>query len=58
MEPPSKVDGTGSGESIRDAKVQALSAIPPITLDDCFLGQYEGKLNIIIRLHSFLLIFH
>ena len=39
MEPPSKVDGTGSGESIRDAKVQALSAIPPITLDDCFLGQ-------------------
>lgn len=42
MEPPSTVDGPEAGESIRDAKVQVLTAIPPITLDDCFLGQYEG----------------
>ena len=43
MEPPSKIDGAEAGESIRDAKVQVLSAIPPITLNDCYLGQYEGK---------------
>lgn len=46
MEAPSKIDGTESGESIRDAKVQVLSAIPPIPLSDCFLGQYDGKLRI------------
>ncbi len=43
MEAPTKIDGAESGESIRDAKVQVLSAIPPIPLSDCFLGQYEGE---------------
>lgn len=42
MEPPTKADGPESGESIRNAKVNVLHAIPPITLDECFLGQYEG----------------
>jgi len=42
MEPPTKADGPESGESIRNAKVQVLNSIPPITMDECFLGQYEG----------------
>lgn len=42
MEAPSNVDGPDAGEAIRDAKVQALKAIPPITMDEVFLGQYEG----------------
>lgn len=42
MEPPTKIDGAEAGESIRDAKVKVLQAIPPITLDECLLGQYEG----------------
>jgi len=42
MESPTKADGPGSGESIRDAKVQVLKAILPVTMDDCLLGQYEG----------------
>jgi len=44
MESPTKADGLGSGESIRDAKVQVLKAILPVTMDDCLLGQYEGAL--------------
>lgn len=48
MEAPSSVDGSEAGESIRDAKVKVLSAIPPITLDDCFLGQYEGMIGLLI----------
>jgi glucose-6-phosphate 1-dehydrogenase len=43
MEPPSKIDGAESGESIRDEKVQVLTSIPPISIEDCFLGQYEGR---------------
>merc|ERR1711957_639180 len=43
MESPTKADGPGSGESIRDAKVQVLKAILPVTMDDCLLGQYEDK---------------
>ena len=42
MEPPTKLDGPEAGESIRNAKVQVLNAIPPITIEECFLGQYEG----------------
>mmetsp|Transcript_33328 Transcript_33328/g.40320 ORF Transcript_33328/g.40320 Transcript_33328/m.40320 type:complete len:752 (+) Transcript_33328:104-2359(+) len=42
MEPPIKVDGPEGSQSIRDAKVQVLKSMPPITLDDCLLGQYEG----------------
>jgi glucose-6-phosphate 1-dehydrogenase len=44
MEPPTKADGPSAGESIRNAKVQVLNAIPPITMDECFLGQYEGTI--------------
>ena len=29
-------------KAIRDAKVQVLNSIPPIELEDCVLGQYEG----------------
>lgn len=46
MEPPTKADGPESGESIRNAKVQVLNSIPPITIDECFLGQYEGMIRI------------
>jgi len=42
MEAPTKADGPSAGETIRNAKVQVLNAIPPITMDECFLGQYEG----------------
>mmetsp|Transcript_27538 Transcript_27538/g.60331 ORF Transcript_27538/g.60331 Transcript_27538/m.60331 type:complete len:1339 (+) Transcript_27538:180-4196(+) len=42
MEPPIKADGPEAGEKIRDAKVAVLKSIPPITLDECLLGQYEG----------------
>lgn len=42
MEPPTKVDGPAAGDRIRDAKAQVLEAIPPVTIDECLLGQYEG----------------
>ena len=42
MEAPTKADGPESGESIRNAKVQVLNSIPPITMEECVLGQYEG----------------
>jgi 6-phosphogluconate dehydrogenase len=42
METPSVLEGPGAGKAIRDAKVAILNAIPPIELDDCILGQYEG----------------
>jgi len=42
MECPHKADGPEAGESIRDAKVNVLNTISPITIDDVFLGQYEG----------------
>lgn len=40
MEPPPLTE-----DGIRDAKVQVLQSIPPITLSDCLLGQYEGYLD-------------
>jgi glucose-6-phosphate 1-dehydrogenase len=42
MEAPEHHDGPMAGESIRNAKVGVLNAIPPITMEECFLGQYEG----------------
>ena len=44
MEAPEHTDGPEAGESIRNAKVKVLDAIPPITMEECFLGQYEGKM--------------
>lgn len=40
MEPPPLTE-----DGIRDAKVQVLQAISPISLSDCLLGQYEGYLD-------------
>lgn len=42
MECPGKLDGPEAGEKIRDEKVRVLEAIPPVTIDEVFLGQYEG----------------
>lgn len=42
METPSILEGPGAGKAIRDAKVAVLNAMPPIELEDCILGQYEG----------------
>jgi len=42
MECPNKLDGPGAGEKIRDEKVRVLEAMPPVTLDDVYLGQYAG----------------
>jgi len=42
MEAPTKADGPESGQAIRNAKVQVLKSMSAITLDNCFLGQYEG----------------
>lgn len=42
MEPPVKVSGPGHSDYVRDAKVQALECIPPVTLEDVVLGQYVG----------------
>jgi glucose-6-phosphate 1-dehydrogenase len=42
MEPPVTVEGPRSGKAIRDSKVAILNAMPPIALEDCVLGQYEG----------------
>eukprot|EP00985_Skeletonema_marinoi_P029752 scaffold28952_cov198-Skeletonema_marinoi.AAC.7 len=42
MECPNKLDGPGSGEKIRNEKVRLLEAMPPVTIDEVFLGQYEG----------------
>jgi len=41
-EPPVVAEGPRAGNAIRDAKVQVLNSIPPIELEDCVLGQYEG----------------
>lgn len=43
MEAPTRATGPEAGENIRNAKVQVLNAISPITLDECVLGQYEGE---------------
>ncbi|KAL3768113.1 hypothetical protein ACHAWO_008281 [Cyclotella atomus] len=42
MECPNKLDGPDAGEKIRDEKVRVLEAMDPVTLDEVFLGQYEG----------------
>lgn len=42
MECPNKLDGPESGEKIRNEKVRLLEAMPPVTIDEVFLGQYEG----------------
>jgi len=42
MECPNKLDGPESGEKIRDEKVRVLEAMSPVTIDEVFLGQYEG----------------
>lgn len=42
IEAPIQIDGPEAGNDIRDAKVSVLRQIPPITIDECFLGQYEG----------------
>jgi 6-phosphogluconate dehydrogenase len=41
-EPPTTLEGSGAGNAIRDAKVHVLKCIPPIELEDCVLGQYNG----------------
>mmetsp|Transcript_33147 Transcript_33147/g.78315 ORF Transcript_33147/g.78315 Transcript_33147/m.78315 type:complete len:1013 (+) Transcript_33147:171-3209(+) len=41
-EPPTVAQGPEAGNAIRDAKVHVLNSIPPIKLEDCVLGQYEG----------------
>lgn len=45
MECPNILDGPESGEKIRDEKVRLLEAMPPVTIDEVFLGQYEGYLE-------------
>jgi glucose-6-phosphate 1-dehydrogenase len=42
MEPPTSLEGPDAGNSIRDAKVAVLKAIPPIELEHAILGQYAG----------------
>jgi glucose-6-phosphate 1-dehydrogenase len=42
MECPNKLMGLQAGEKVRNEKVRVLEAIPPVTLDELFLGQYEG----------------
>jgi len=41
-EPPTVAQGPHAANAIRDAKVHVLNCIPPIELEDCVLGQYEG----------------
>jgi len=42
MECPNKLMGLQAGEKVRNEKVRVLEAIPPVTLDEVFLGQYDG----------------
>ncbi len=42
MECPNKLDGPDSGEKIRNEKVRLLESMPPVTIEEVFLGQYEG----------------
>ena len=42
MEPPVRVSGPGHSDYVRDAKVQLLECIPPVTVDEVVLGQYVG----------------
>jgi glucose-6-phosphate 1-dehydrogenase len=41
-ESPTVARGPRAGNAIRDAKVHVLNSIPPIEIEDCVLGQYEG----------------
>ena len=47
MEPPVRITGEHSANYIRDAKVNVLRAIKPLSLEDVVIGQYiaddEGK---------------
>lgn len=40
MECPNKLEGPKAGEMIRDEKLRVLDAMPEVTLDEVFLGQY------------------
>jgi len=42
MEAPIRASGPGSSSDVRDEKVKVLKSISPVTLDDVYLGQYEG----------------
>lgn len=42
METPTFVEGPKASKAIRDAKVNVLNTIQPLSLEDCVLGQYEG----------------
>jgi len=42
MEAPTRAFGPGSSDNIRDEKVKVLRSIPPLTIEDVYLGQYEG----------------
>ena len=42
MESPNKLHGPGHGEKIRDEKARLLEATEQVTIDEVFLGQYEG----------------
>lgn len=42
MEPPVRVSGPGHSHYVRDAKVQLLECVPPVTVEDVVLGQYVG----------------
>jgi len=45
MEPPVTLNGEGSGNYLRDAKVNVLRSISPISLDDVVLGQYVASVD-------------
>lgn len=42
MECPNKLDGPEAGEKIRNEKVRVLESMEKVTLDNVYLGQYEG----------------
>ena len=43
MEPPVKVAGEGYSKFVRDAKVNVLQTMSPLTADDVVLGQYVAN---------------
>jgi hypothetical protein len=57
MEAPVKVAGEGYSNFVRDAKVNVLSAMSPLKLQDVVLGQYvgndEGAHSTLLTVHSF-----
>ena len=42
MEPPLYIEGPDAAHHIRDCKTRVLFSMPPIPLEDCLLGQYQG----------------